>query len=584
MKMKTIGQAVLLLAALNLGACATPSETAESAESAVSSKETGVVLEETVTDEASQLHYFTYDAMKEGFASARSDVLTPTFYIFAGQKTEEEAEALLAEIGLLPDVQEWAGQAYVINPLHEGGYQEDDAEAFIKLLAKAPVKNAKVIALDEGATFVNNFMREESYPIAGMMLYGGDIESASASSTPVPVYISNAAEAVADSYIAANAAEELPEEDDLAVYRNPEKALQQVVVNEEEETVQEAYANAWEHVFSKNYRMHNEQTEFYMADVSKYTDPYPLIGIPNFEELGITYNQMIAEPVKGEGEFNWYEYIPETAMEQPSGSVPLIVTLHGFANDPRLQGDTSGWTELAAEENLIVVSPEWQAKEENFGDVEGFGEEGVLNLIEDLKAKYPQIDPSRIYLTGLSAGGSKATLMGVKYPGVFAAVAAVSSPGVDKQELTAIAENYFGPEVPYLYIAGDHDNFQMIPVDGSGQFGTPGIFQNDPNVDMFPFIQAYQKINRLEVSERYDMSLNEFYGVALDNQGWTALGDKQMLVGTDSNANGAIMKLAAVKDLAHWNYKPEAAFIWDFFQDYQRNTENGQLIMNTPAE
>jgi len=271
-------------------------------------------------------------------------------------------------------------------------------------------------------------------------------------------------------------------------------------------------------------------------------------------------------------------------MEQPSGSVPLIVTLHCFANDPRLQGDTSGCTELAAEENLIVVSPEWQAKEENFGDVEGLGEEGVLNLIEDLKAKYPQIDPSRIYLTGLSAGGSKATLMGVKYPGVFAAVAAVSSPGVDKQELTAIAENYFGPEVPYLYIAGDHDNFQMIPVDGSGQFGTPGIFQNDPNVDMFPFIQAYQKINRLEVSERYDMSLNEFYGVALDNQGWTALGDKQMLVGTDSNANGAIMKLAAVKDLAHWNYKPEAAFIWDFFQDYQRNTENGQLIMNTPAE
>lgn len=44
------------------------------------------------------------------------------------------------------------------------------------------------------------------------------------------------------------------------------------------------------------------------------------------------------------------------------------------------------------------------------------------------------------------------------------------------------------------------------------------------------------------------------------------------------------MKLAAVKDLAHWNYKPEAAFIWDFFQDYQRNTENGALIINSPEK
>ena len=581
MNIKKIGQAAMLMALLNLGACAAPSETTESA---ASSAESSISLEETETDEASQLHYFAYDAMKDGYVSSRSDVLTPTFYIYAGQKTEEEAEELLAEIGLLPDVQEWAGQAYVINPLNDGGYQAEDAEAFIKLLAKAPVKNVKVIALDEGATFANNYLAQKSYPIAGMMLYGGEIDAASISTTPVPVYLSNAGEAVTDFYTSANAAAEQLEEDDLAIYQNQDNEFQQVVVNAEEETVQEAYANAWEHVFSKNYRMHNELTEFYMADVSKYTDPYQLVAVPNFEGLGITFNQMIAEPVNGEGAYTWYEYIPEATMEQEASTVPLIVTLHGFANDPRLQGDTSGWTELSAEENLIVVSPEWQDKEVNFGGIEGLGEEGVLNLIEDLKVKYPQIDPSRIYLTGLSAGGSKATLMGVKYPGVFAAVAAVSSPGVDKQELTSIVETYSGPEVPYLYICGDHDNFQMIPVDGSGQFGTPGIFQNDPNVDMFPFIQAYQKINQLEIASQYDLSLNEFYGVALDNQEWTTLGEKQMLVGTASNANGVVMKLAAVKDLAHWNYKPEAAFIWDFFQDYQRNTENGELIINNSEE
>nr|WP_321303284.1 hypothetical protein [uncultured Trichococcus sp.] len=107
---------------------------------------------------------------------------------------------------------------------------------------------------------------------------------------------------------------------------------------------------------------------------------------------------------------------------------------------------------------------------------------------------------------------------------------------------------------------------------------------SSPNVDMFPFIQAYQKINQHEAAPQYDLSLNEFYGVALDNQEWTTLGEKQMLVGTASNANGVMMKLAAVKDLAHWNYKPEAAFIWDFFEEYQRNTDNGELIINSSEE
>ncbi|CZQ85419.1 esterase phb depolymerase [Trichococcus palustris] len=124
-----------------------------------------------------------------------------------------------------------------------------------------------------------------------------------------------------------------------------------------------------------------------------------------------------------------------------------------------------------------------------------------MNLIEDLKEKYPQIDPSKIYITGLSAGGSKATLLGIKHPHVFAAVAAVSSPGV-----------------------------------------------------------------------------------ALDDQQWSTLGNKQMLSRTASNEKGVMMKLVAVKDLAHWNYKPEAALIWDFFKNYEQDTENGELIVEADSE
>lgn len=75
-----------------------------------------------------------------------------------------------------------------------------------------------------------------------------------------------------------------------------------------------------------------------------------------------------------------------------------------------------------------------------------------------------------------------------------------------------------------------------------------------------------------------NMKANEYYGIALDNQGWTKLGDKDMFTGTSSNKNGVVMELAAIKDQAHWNYKPEAQYIWNFFEKYRRNTETGELI------
>lgn len=292
---------------------------------------------------------------------------------------------------------------------------------------------------------------------------------------------------------------------------------------------------------------------------------------------------MIDESVTGmSGKYTWFEYVPNSINESENESVPLIVNLHGNQNDPRLQGDSTGWPELAAKENFIMVAPEWQDKEVNFFGCDGLGEEGVMNLIKDLKVKYPQIDPSRIYLTGLSIGGAESFLLGAKYSDVFAAVGIVSGVNVFAEEVAEISENYTGGEVPLLYICGDHDFFQMIPVDGSSQYGTQYLYgdqvwDEDENTHIFSSLQAYQKINGLEVTEM-DMSKNEYYGIGLDNQQWTKLGDKDMYTGTLSNENGVVMELAAVKDLAHWNYKPEAEYIWNFFKNYERNIENGELI------
>ncbi|WP_431088564.1 PHB depolymerase family esterase [Paenibacillus sp. 8b26] len=527
-------------------------------------------------------HYYKYDASKNGFKSSRSDILSPSYYVYAGNLTLDEAKQLMSNLGIVDNVNEWGSTIRFINPLNPSGYGEKDAEVFIDLLSNEIVRNVKVIGIDEGATFVNNHLSDKGYALAGIMLYGGSIDKNRSLGVAIPAYLSNPSEKVLSYYVKGNAATEKSSPDKtIKSYVNEKDEYKQVIASTQRESLSEAFQNAWKKVFLKNYRMHNEVTEFYNSNPKDYTNEYPLTGIPLFEDLHLTYNQMIDQPVNGTGMYMWYEYVPSDIKTFTEKTVPLIVTLHGTGNDPRIQGDTSGWTELASKEKFIVVSPEWEDKSKNFNHNDGLGDAGVASLVKELQKKYPQIDPSRTYITGLSAGGSKTSLYGVKYSNIFAAAAAVSAPGVDKKEITEISKNYKGGAVPFMYVCGDHDYLQMIPVDGSSKYGKPGKFEEDPNVSMFEVIQAYQRINKLEVSGTYDMSVNEYYGVQLDDQKWSKLGDKDMYIGTLSNDQGVVvMKLAAIKDLAHWNYKPEAELMWNFLKNYQRDIASGELVVS----
>ena len=542
----------------------------------------GSKLKLAKNEDGTDTNYYYYNAYEDGFTPTRADVVIPTYYIFAGSKTQEEANKIVEELNMINNLEQWGAQVYVVNPLNEEGYGNDDKEAFIDLVGIG-VKNVKVIGIDEGSTFVNNYISQSCYFVAGMMLYGGEINENLEKNDVVPAYLSNSNENVQAFYKHINEATEEENSDKYTIYRNKDNSLQAVAVSSKEEDLSEAFNNAWESIFSQNYRQHNDISEFYNLSARDVTDSYDLIEIPIFEDLDISYNQMIDESVTGmSGKYTWFEYVPNSINESENESVPLIVNLHGNQNDPRLQGDSTGWPELAAKENFIMVAPEWQDKEVNFFGCDGLGEEGVMNLIKDLKVKYPQIDPSRIYLTGLSIGGAESFLLGAKYSDVFAAVGIVSGVNVFAEEVAEISENYTGGKVPLLYICGDHDFFQMIPVDGSSQYGTQYLYgdqvwDEDENTHIFSSLQAYQKINGLEVTEM-DMSKNEYYGIGLDNQQWTKLGDKDMYTGTLSNENGVLMELAAVKDLAHWNYKPEAEYIWNFFKNYERNIENGEFI------
>ena len=367
--------------------------------------------EGTLETAGGQLKYFSYNAKAEGYDSNRTDIMSPAFYLFAGPQTEAQANELVRQLNMAERVQKWAGTIFVVNPLEGSSYGEKDQAAFLELVnSQGPAKNVKVVGINDGATFVNNYVSQKCYFVSGMFVYGGDMREGLDYLVPVPVYLTNGSQTAVDYYTRANEGEALA-----------------VVETGNEGDLGIAFDNAWEKVLKKTYRIYDWTTEFYSSNIMEHTTPYELNEIVDFDALGINYNTYKDAPVTGmDGAYTWFEYVPRSVLEKGAGTVPLVISCHGNRNDPHIQGDTTGWPETAAREGFIVVSPEWQPSDINFTGCDGLGEEGVVALVGDLMKKYPQIDPSRVYISGLSAGGAFSFMMGIKHSDLFAAVAPVS--------------------------------------------------------------------------------------------------------------------------------------------------------------
>lgn len=547
---------------------------------------------------------YSYAGESRDFTFAHSNIVAPAYYVYAGEKTQAEADQLVSDLGLQENIDAWGGTATVINPIADA-YGPDDNDALKALIAIAAT-NVKVIGIEEGATFVNNVVSQNCFYVAGIMTVGGEMDEGLGYDVPVPAYLSAASKVAVDYYTAANATDTTTEADGVTLHSNSAAPLQNVAVHDGDETLAEAFGHAWEHVFRKNYRECNYVTEFYDLALSGLNfvgeplegadTPGDLLTVVDFDTLDVDVIAHVNEAVDGvDGEFTWYEYVPRSVKDAERGTVPLVVSLHGNNNDPRINADSTGWIDVAAAEGLIVVSPEWQmpghdpADPENEGFVNatglnGLGDDGVLALVKQLQGSYPQIDSSRVYASGLSAGGAKSLYYGVKYNDVFAAVAVFSGVNNMGEQLTEASETA-DQKTALLYLCGDHDQLGMIPVDGSSEHGLYELTggearpqESDPNTHIWPAIQAYQRVNGLEVVADPDMSANEYYGLALENTQTVKLGTRDMVVGSLSDDQGEIMRLGAIKYYPHWNYEFEGPYAWDFVKTFSRDMTTGELV------
>lgn len=121
-------------------------------------------------------------------------------------------------------------------------------------------------------------------------------------------------------------------------------------------------------------------------------------------------------------------YIPKNIQTEP---VPLIVMLHGCTQDPDDFALGTNMNMLADERQCFVLYPcQSQAASHMkcwnwFNENDQKRDQGEPCIIAGMTKKIINdyaIDPHRVYVAGLSAGGAMAAIMGITYPDIFAAV------------------------------------------------------------------------------------------------------------------------------------------------------------------
>ena len=149
-----------------------------------------------------------------------------------------------------------------------------------------------------------------------------------------------------------------------------------------------------------------------------------LLGALTFAIVNRTNGRIISS-----GETRRYLlHVPENI--DPSQPVPLVITIHGFAQWPANQANVSQWNPIADREGFIVVYPSgtdfpkrWQAFPQQ-SKADSKDVVFISDLIDSLSAQY-NIDPSRIYVNGLSNGGGMTFLLGCELADRIAATGSV---------------------------------------------------------------------------------------------------------------------------------------------------------------
>jgi poly(hydroxyalkanoate) depolymerase family esterase len=192
----------------------------------------------------------------------------------------------------------------------------------------------------------------------------------------------------------------------------------------------------------------------------------------------------------------------------PSGSsrrdgLPLIVMLHGCQQDPLSFAAGTRMNALAEERRCAVLYPE-QSSHSNpmrcwnwfeSASLEGNGEAALIAHLIGQVTRRRSIDPRRVFVVGMSAGGAMACLLSVRHSRLFAACAIHSGLmyGAASSPMEALAAMQTGPSAASIDTAR-----QLLSAAGESQVIVPTlVIQGDRDTRVNP-VNAGQIIEQLK--------------------------------------------------------------------------------------
>ena len=161
------------------------------------------------------------------------------------------------------------------------------------------------------------------------------------------------------------------------------------------------------------------------------------------------------------GNLNMYSYVPIGI----TAKAPLVVAMHGCLENATIFSAQSGWNTLADNHKFYVVYPKQNAANNpdtcfNWflpGDIERNQGEAysIKQMVDYMKAHY-NVDTTRIFVTGLSAGACMTNVMMACYPDVFIAGAVMAgAPYKAAENSTQALEIVYGTDTNTPVAWGD---------------------------------------------------------------------------------------------------------------------------------
>ncbi len=151
----------------------------------------------------------------------------------------------------------------------------------------------------------------------------------------------------------------------------------------------------------------------------------------------------------GGDSYQYLVFVP--ASYRGAAKVPLVVVLHGCSTTASQQAVASGYAQVAEQRRFIVLYPDvdpadlahggcWKGIWDPGAEGRGRGDAGAIAAMTRAVVGTWRIDPRRVYVIGISAGGFESSILGASYPDVYAAIGIHSGAAYMGVDLGCLAE------------------------------------------------------------------------------------------------------------------------------------------------